>query len=122
VAVLPTNQAAQQASTAQASLWSRFTKTLFGPTIVFGLMVAPPLLFCLIFFPHLTEGHPPALTIPYLYVILTAPVLAPIGLVLSLSAAGNPITRRWLAISLAALFLVTTLAMLFLFARSLMFG
>ncbi len=94
---MPTNQAAQQASTAQASLWSRFTKTLFGPTIVFGLMVA-------------------------LYVILTAPVLAPIGLVLSLSAAGNPITRRWLAISLAALFLVTTLAMLFLFARSLMFG
>lgn len=65
--------------------------------VILGFLLVPPILFFAYFAvggPKSDTGHPPAILIPYLYVLYGFRFLAPIGAVASLTAA-------WLAFSRA---------------------
>lgn len=60
--------------------------------VILGLLVVPPLLFFAVFGTNLRGGHPPAILIPYLYLLLGFRFVAPLGAALALGAG-------WLAFS-----------------------
>jgi hypothetical protein len=97
-------------------------RTLLWPLIIAAVLVVPPLLFCVIFFRSLGDGHPPALIIPMLYVFFTSPVLAPLGLYLSVRAIRRQARPTWLAWVLAGFFLLLTLPALAWLVRYLVVG
>lgn len=59
--------------------------------VILGVLLVPPMLFLAIYFAAggtgADTGHPPAIILPYLYVILGFRFLAPVGAVLSVTAA-----------------------------------
>lgn len=65
--------------------------------VILALLLVPPLLFFALYFaaggPKLDTGHPPAIVIPYLYVLLGFRFVAPLGAAVSLTAAGLAISR-----------------------------
>jgi len=60
--------------------------------VILGLLLVPPVVFVAIFREDLYDGHPPAIVIPYLYLILGFRFLAPLAAALAMGSG-------WLAIS-----------------------
>jgi hypothetical protein len=66
------------------------------PLTLLGIVLVPPILFCLVFLPWLDEGHVPAIVLPMAYVFFVAPIVSPIGLWLSARAFKTyAASRRW---------------------------
>jgi len=71
-------------------------KTMFIiVAVILGLLLVPPLLFVAVFGANLKGGHPPAIIIPYLYLLFGFRFVAPLGAVLALGVG-------WLASSHSA--------------------
>lgn len=49
------------------------------PLLILGIVVGLPVLFCVVFFSVLDEGHPPGIILPISYVFFVTPFAAPIG-------------------------------------------
>lgn len=65
--------------------------------VVLGALLIPPILFFAFYFaaggPAADKGHPPAIIIPYVYVLLGLRFVAPVGMLVSLAAAGLAVSR-----------------------------
>lgn len=82
--------------------------------VILGLLLVPPILFFALYFAaggaKLDTGHPPAIIIPYLYVLLGFRFVAPLGAAVSLTAAGlafsraMPAATRYVPLAVGAFF------------------
>lgn len=85
-------------------------QALRRPLRILAIIAGPPLLFCLLFFPWLNEGHTPASIWPILYVWFVTPFAAPIGLWSSASAFNRYSGLRGRTLLACLVFLVLTIA------------
>lgn len=93
---------------------SRQDKVLKGlfvaATVLFALLIVPPLLLLPLVISNPGSGHPPAIIIPYLYLIFGFRFVAPVGAILALSAGWLAFSRdttprfRYSAVALGILF------------------
>jgi hypothetical protein len=76
------------------------------PLTLLGIVLVPPILFCLVFLPWLDEGHVPAIVLPLAYVFFVAPIVSPIGLWLSARAFKANVANRPWTLLLIAIFII----------------
>jgi hypothetical protein len=61
---------------------------------ILGVLLVPPLLFLAVFGAHLGSGHPPAIIIPYVYLLFGVRFVAPVGATLAFGATWLAFSRR----------------------------
>lgn len=77
--------------------------------MILGIVLGIPLVYCIVFFSTLGDGHPPGIVLPIAYVLFVTPFVAPVGAWFSvISFIRYPRVRRS-ASALIALFVVGTL-------------
>ncbi len=68
-----------------------------GAYVILGVLLVPPVLFFVFYYAAggaaSDTGHPPAIILPYLYVVLGFRFLAPVGAAMSLIAAALAFSR-----------------------------
>lgn len=55
-------------------------KALRWPLWMLAILIGVPLLYCLLFYSSLDQGHPSGAVLVYLYLAFATPIVAPIGL------------------------------------------